>query len=144
MNIADKIAADMRALPKAARKEIRPRLRRAGDIMAADTRSRANWSTRIPGTVKVRTSFRLDREGVEVTVGGNAAPHARAYEGITGKAEFRHPVHANPKKPRTEWTWVAEPTRPFLIPAAQAIEGPTTAMVEAALLAAAAALGFRE
>lgn len=144
-NPAEVIAEDMRALPEAARKELRPKLRAAGEAVAVNARSRASWSTRIPKTVRVRTSFRLDREGVDIIAGGKDAPHARPYEGITGKASFRHPVYADAKnKIRKQWKWVPEPTRPFLIPAAQELEGPTTEMVQAALLAAAASLGFKE
>lgn len=144
-NPAEVIAEDMRALPAAARKELRPKLRAAGDAVAENARGRAWWSVRVAKSVRVRTSFRLDREGVDIIAGGRDAPQARPYEGITGKASFRHPVYADAKnKIRKEWKWVAEPTRPFLIPAAQELEGPTTAMVQAALLAAATSLGFKE
>ncbi len=145
MNPAEQIAADMRALPQKARNAVRPKLRAAGEAMAADARVRANWSKRIPQTIRVQVSFREDREGITVLAGGKAAPHARAYEGITGKPFFRHPVFADAEhKTRRGWTWVPQATRPFLLPAAQAIEGSTTAAVQTALSEVAASLGFKE
>lgn len=145
MNIAEQIAADMRKIPAEARKELRPALRAAGEAVASDARRRANWSERIPGTIKVQASFREDREGVTVTAGGKVAPHARPYEGVTGKPTFRHPVHADAQhKTRKAWTWVTETTRPFLLPAGQAGEGPTTTALLSALNQAALSLGFRE
>lgn len=142
---ADVIAQDMRRLPNEARRTLRPAMRAGAESMAADARSRAAWSTRIPPTIKVRTSFRVGREGVDLVAGGSAAPHARPYEGLSagGSGEFRHPVFADSQNfTRRAWTWVTSPTRPFLIPAAEAGEQETTRNMIAALDAAAAAVGF--
>jgi len=144
-NPADVIAQDMRRLPREARRTLRPALRAGAEGMAADARTRAGWSTRIPPTIKVRTSFRSDREGVEIVAGGSAAPHARPYEGLSAGSsdKFRHPVFADATNfTRRAWTWVSSPTRPFLIPAAEAGEQETTQNMTAALEAAAAAVGF--
>lgn len=142
---ADQIAADMRALPEATRKPLRAKLRAAGEAMVNDAKARASWSTRIPDTVRLEISFRADREGVRIVAGGRNAPHARAYEGITTGKTYRHPVYADSAHfTRKGWTWVTAPTRPFLLPAAEAIEGPTTRAVEEALSEAAVTIGFRE
>lgn len=137
------IATDMRALPEESRKAIRPRLREAGQMVANDARSRASWSSRIPGTVRMTTSFRLDREGVTVIAGNSATPHARPYEDVAGKGKFRHPVFADTKNfTRKGWTWVTQVSRPFLFPAAKANEAAATAAIRSALDDAAKALGF--
>jgi hypothetical protein len=130
------IARDMRRLEPETRKAVRPRLRRAGQAIAGEAQRNASWSSRIPGTVRVVTSFRANREGVTVRAGGNAAPHARPYEGITARGDsFRHPVYGN------DW-WVASPTRPFLLPAVQAKQAEADTEVRATLDDAATKLGF--
>lgn len=143
MSVPARIAADMRALTAATRKAVRPRLRAAGKLVVDAARSKASWSTRIPGTVRMSTSFRENREGVTITAGGKAAPHARPYEGFSGYASFRHPVFADrARKTSKGWTWVTQVTRPFLFPAARQTEEQTTAMVLSALDDAAHEIGF--
>lgn len=131
------IARDMRQLPDETRKAVRPKLRAGGEIVAVDARGRADWSSRIPGTVRVRTSFRDDRENVKVLAGGASAPHARPYEGIgTSGDTFRHPVYGDRE------VWVAQEKRPFIFPAAEAKGEEVTGLVRAALDEAAASIGF--
>jgi hypothetical protein len=144
-NPADVIREDMARLPNEARRKLRPALRASGEDMAADARTRAGWSSRIPATIKVRSSFRADREGVEIVAGGPSAPHARPYEGLSSgsSGKFRHPVYADAANlTRKGWTWVDQATRPFLMPAAEAGVEKATQNLTAALDAAAAALGF--
>lgn len=130
------IARDMRALPEETRKAVRPRLRKAGQIVQSRAQHNASWSSRIPATIKVVTSFRKNREGVTVRAGSPSAPHARPFEGLSSRGDtFRHPVYGN------DW-WVAQPTRPFLFTAAEASQAEVTAEVRAALDDAAASLGF--
>lgn len=136
------IEADMRALPFEARKAARPKLRKAGENIVGTARILAGWSTRIPPTIRVRTSFRVDREGVTIIAGGPKAPHARPYEGTGGKPSFKHPVHANPNQSRNEWHWVDQATRPFLLPAARMNSAATTALMVEALGEAAREIGF--
>ena len=144
-NPADVIRQDMLRLPYEARRTLRPALRASGDEIAADARTRAGWSTRIPATIKVRSSFRANREGVELVAGGPNAPHARPYEGLSAGqfGKFRHPVFADAENfARNGWTWVESPTRPFLFPAATAGEEKATQKVITALDVAAKAIGF--
>lgn len=137
------IATDMRALPEESRKAIRPRLREAGRMVADDAKARSSWSSRIPSTVRMTTSFRQDREGVTVTAGNSATPHARPYEDVAGKGKFRHPVFPDTKnRTRRGWRWVTQTSRPFLFPAAEANEAAATAAIRSALDDAAQALGF--
>lgn len=143
MSIPDRIAADMRALPEATRKAVRPRIRAAGGLVVNQAKINAAWSTRIPSTVRMRTSFRAGREGVTIIAGDKSTPHARPFEGFSGYAQFRHPVFADrARKTSKGWTWVTQTTRPFLFPAAEQTESETTAMVFAALDDAGKEIGF--
>lgn len=131
------IARDMRKLTPETQKAVRPRLRQGGEIIASEARSLSDWSSRIPGTVRVRTSFREDREKVSVIAGGSGAPHARPYEGIATQGDtFRHPVYGNRE------VWVSQDKRPFIFPAAEAKGEEVTGLVRAALDDAAASIGF--
>lgn len=129
------VAEDMRALPRELRKEMRPKLRKAGEVVVRDARARARWSTRIPGTIRIRTSFRVHRESVEVIAGGKRAPHARPYEGLS-RDPFRHPLFGNRE------AWVSQPARPFLLPAAKAKRGEVDAAIKEAFDAAPKGIGF--
>lgn len=130
------IARDMRNLTPETQKAVRPKLLAAGRLVAEDAKGRASWSSRIPGTVRVRTSFRENRENVKVLAGGSATPHARPYEGLSVRgAVFRHPVYGRD-------VWVAQETRPFLFPAAEANQVQAADLISSALSDAAIALGF--
>lgn len=128
------IAEDMRRLPKEARRAARPKLRAAGGLIADGAKANASWSDRIPATVRVSTSFRVDREGVTVIAGGANAPHARPFEGSRVNP-FRHPVRGGP-------AWVDQAARPFLIPAGRSGAMASEPMMHEALAEAAAAIGF--
>ena len=103
-------------------------------IIAEDAKGRAEWSTRIPGTVKASTSQGLT---AHVYAGGKDAPHAKPYEHAGRAGNFRHPVHGSPTKTRDQWTWVSEPARPFLHPAAFVRLPETVKAIGAAVVAAA-------
>jgi hypothetical protein len=105
------LADSLRDLPEKLRPRVRPMLRSAGEQVARDARRNASWSTRIPGSIAVRVSFTGRRPGVLIVARKAIAPHARAYEGITGRATLRHPVFGDRE------VWVAQPVRPFLAPA---------------------------
>lgn len=93
-------------------KTFRAALRQGGELVANDVReSTARWSTRIPQTVRTRTS------GIRVSViaGGARAPHAAAYEHRGEPGDVRHPVFGN----RQVWTSKNTPARPSLRPSAE-------------------------
>ena len=134
---AVQIARDLRALPEETRKAVRPLLRQGGEIVAQEARGLSAWSSRIPATVRVRTSFRENREGVKVVAGGPAAPHARPYEGLSSRGgTFRHPLFGNYD------VWVSQETRPFIFPAAEAKSEEVNGLIRAALDDAAEGIGF--
>lgn len=101
------LARDVRRVSPALAKEFLKDLGRSGEIVAQKARSNASFSTRIPGTVKVR------RRGVSVRVqaGGDKAPHAAAFEHGGKTGQFRHPVFGDRN------TWASQPAHPFLRPA---------------------------
>jgi hypothetical protein len=136
-NFAVVIARDMRNLTPETRKAVRPKLRQAGQLVANDAKQRASWSSRIPSSIRVRTSFRENRENVKVLAGDSNSPHARPYEGLGVRgATFRHPVYGNRDN------WVSQETRPFLFPAAEANQVAAADLISSALTDAAIAIGF--
>ena len=106
-------------VPNDIKKNMRPGLREAGKVVALDAKGRAEWSTRIPRAISVRTSFSGKRAGVTVRVARSKAPHARAYEHGGEPGTFRHPVFPSGAD-RRKWNWTAQAARPFLAPALQA------------------------
>ncbi len=91
-------------------KEFNAGLRAGGELVAQQAKSNASFSSRIPGSIKVR------RAGVKVTVsaGGASAPEAAPLEHGGQPGTFRHPVFGNRE------VWVNQPARPFLMPAVEA------------------------
>jgi hypothetical protein len=87
--------------------ELRESLRGAGTIAAEAVKANSSWSTRIPGSVKVRVSSAT----VSVIAGGKAAPDAEPYENSGKEGNFRHPV------PPGRSVWVNQKARPFFKPA---------------------------
>jgi hypothetical protein len=104
-----------------AHKQLRRRLRKAGEIVAVAARELASeHSEKIPPTVKVRTAGAT----VAVIAGGKDAAIAPLFElGNTGgsksaaaarRDKFRHPVYGNRQ------VWVDQDMHPFIAPAAAA------------------------
>lgn len=98
---------------------LRVALREAGNIVADDARARSSWSTRIPGSIRVRATA----ASVSVIAGGHAAPNAAPLEHRGMPGTFRHPVFGH------EATWATQQARPFLAPALSANIERTTVMV---------------
>lgn len=141
--MSDDPAAEIRALrkdigkiPAELRKALRPALKAAAEPIAADARGRASWSTRIPRAITVGVRFARD-PGVFIRVRRGAAPHGRAYEGITGAVLFEHPVFGHRDRE------VAEVTRPYLDPAVTAATGDVLNTVAATVDKVAREQGFR-
>jgi hypothetical protein len=122
--------------PEDLRKGLRVGMKEIGQPLLADARRRASWSTRIPRALRLATSFTKKQAGLSIVANRKIAPHARAYEGITGTAEFRHPVFNDRQ------TWVTQSTRPFVVPAADLHGRRTVVMVNNAVDAAAQAAGY--
>lgn len=139
----DHLIVDLGEIPKHLRRELRPALRRAAGPILQDARRRASWSTRIPGAIRITTSFSGRRPGVRLVVDSRKAPHARPYEmGSKRSRNLRHPVFADPDEDREDWTWVNEPRRPFFFPSVNDGKPGVVAESNAAVLAAVRARGF--
>ena len=122
-----KFARGLKEIDPVLKRELRTDLKAAGEIVAADARSNADWSTRIPGSIKVSVSGNT----IKVVANKKKAPHAKAYEHEGKDGTFRHPVFGD----RTNW--VSEPARVFL---AKALIANKQAAVEAARVAVRKAL----
>lgn len=85
------------------------RLREAAQIVADDAKRRsAMWSRRVPLSVRLQGGAR----SVTIVAGGRAAPQAYTMEGTNTGRPIAHPVYGH--GPRSDWTWVKQPPRPFL------------------------------
>jgi hypothetical protein len=101
---------DFQDVPAKLRPAIRREVAAAGKGFTDAVKADASWSSRIPGAVKIKTSFAQRGAGVRVFVDSKAAPHARPYEGLApggNRNAFRHPVYGNRE------VWVTQATRPF-------------------------------
>jgi hypothetical protein len=113
----DSVRSAIRGLGRATpelKRQLRPRLRSAGESIRQDMRARASYSTRIPGAIGMRTSFSAKGGGVSFRVSVKKAPHSRVMErgNLKGRhGTFRHPVFGDRQ------TWVSQPTRPYFYPA---------------------------
>jgi hypothetical protein len=138
-----KLAADLGKIPKDVQKELRPQMRGAARPIVADMRRRASWSKRIPRAVSVSTSFTSRRGGVFIRVSARKAPHARFWENQGRLGTTRHPVFPDSSKPRREWRWAPERSRPFALPSARAGHDDALTAVATAVDNAARKHGFR-
>jgi len=98
-------------MPPAMMRQLRKTFVAAGQPMLRDAQSRASWSSRIPGAIRVSSTVTSERLGVQLRVSAKAAPHGRPYEGLGEGAEFRHPVFGRFDR------GVSQATRPFVLPA---------------------------
>lgn len=108
------LIAELGKIPQELRTALRPELKGVADVIVADARGRASWSTRIPGAITTSVRFGARDPGVTIRVRDSKAPHGRAFEGITGASDFVHPVFGHRDRE------VAQSTRPYLEPAALA------------------------
>lgn len=105
---------DLGKIPKELKAELRPGLRKAGEVVRDEARRNAAWSRRIPAATRVSVGFTARNPGVAVQVNRNRAPHARPFEHGGEPGFFRHKVFGH------EDRWVAQRARPFLAKAAEA------------------------
>lgn len=115
------LIGELGAMSPAARAELRRGFRQAGAKALARAKANASWSSRIPAAISVRPMTGARSAGVFLRVNRERAPHARAYESLgTGARVFRHPVFADGEVGRNGWRWVAQESRPFIVPAVNA------------------------
>lgn len=139
---------DLNAMGPKQRKRLRADFLRISQAAASDAKSRAGaWSRKIPSAISNRAMIDMGRGrvGAEVRV-SKRVPYARAYEGISQQGSvghFRHPVYPNPDKPRTQWTWRDQKTRPYLWPAVRGRQADMRRAVEKTVEDVARECGFR-
>lgn len=104
------LARDLKAADKATGPALRRRLKTVAELVAADARSRASFSTRIPGSIRARSGLNQ----ASIRAGGPSAPNAAPLENKGKGGTFRHPVFGHRQ------VWVNQQARPFLRPALQA------------------------
>lgn len=111
------LTRELGKVPIELRRRLRPALRDSAADIVSDMKSRASYSSRIPGAIRLSVSFAKRRGGVHIRVNSKRAPHARVLErGNDGSRSttFRHPVFGDKE------VWVSQPTQPFFFPAIQA------------------------
>jgi hypothetical protein len=133
-----KLARDLHRMGPAGRRRLKKAFTDAGAPLQADARSRASWSSRIPGAISVRPLMSDVRGmvGVQLRVSAANAPHARPYEGMGQGGTFRHPVYGHD-------VWVPQATRPYAFPAVKATADKILPAIGDAYEAAARECGFR-
>lgn len=116
-------------------KEIQPTIRKtvqeAAQVTTDEMKSRASWSSRIPGAISTKVSFAQRGAGITIRVNRRAAPHARPFEGLqagASRGQFRHPVFGHRDR------WVSQATRPFFRPAIEATRAEFVSRLETALI----------
>lgn len=106
------LAKSLRDVPQRFKREARRALTQAGQRTLQQAMMNAAFSSRIPGSLSLKVSFRSTRPGVIIRASLDKAPHARVLEGITATGGyFKHPVYGNKR------VWVEQKTRPYLAPA---------------------------
>lgn len=99
---------NMGKIPKDLKVELRPGLRKAGEVVRDEARRNAAWSKRIPAATRVSVGFSKRNPGVAIQVNKKRAPHARPFEHGGALGTFRHPVFGHRDR------WVSQRARPFL------------------------------
>jgi hypothetical protein len=93
--------------PADLRKEMRPMLKGIGQRSLARARQNAQWSSRIPSSLRVAVSFTKRSAGVTLVSNRLKAPHGRAYAN-QGRAGFFRAPTGSPPDP-----WVRHAARPW-------------------------------
>jgi len=130
-----RLASDLARVPDELRPELRAAMRGVGQKVRDQAAANASWSSQIPAALQLRTGFEGRRAGVTVIASTGRARHARVYEGMV-RDPFRHPVFGD------RGTWVSQPARPYLLPAAEQGREDAAAGVVAALDTVLARRGF--
>lgn len=109
-----KCADDFRRAEPALAMKLRSNLKAVGELVAADARQRAGFSSRIPSRIRTRGSRSGGIRIYVLPIAGKHKGEERAYEHKGRAGQFRHPVFGNKQN------WVGQQARPFLRPALEA------------------------
>jgi HK97 gp10 family phage protein len=134
-----KLINDLRKIGDGVGRNLGKEFKKAAEPVAAQARSNASWSSRIPAAISVGVSSSRRFPGAQIKVAKGPAPHARLYEFGSGRRSksFRHPVYGNRE------VWVEQATRPFIRPAIRAKGNEFIKACDRAVDETARAHGFR-
>jgi hypothetical protein len=140
-----KLARDLKELEggKKLQAALRRNLKAAAEPAAAQVRSNASWSSRIPGAVGVKARFTSRSPGVSIFVSRTKAPHARPIENDGKSGTFQHPVFARTKRGGRRYVTATQPARPFFFNQTERHMPKIEAAVLDAMDEAARSAGFR-
>lgn len=102
------------ASDKTAGRNLLRRVREAGKVTRDAIAAEASFSSRIPGSLRVRATYAARGAVVRVEAQRKKAPHAAAINNRGRPGWFRHPVYGRPDRTRKEWTWVKQQGVPFM------------------------------
>lgn len=114
-----KLVYDFAKMSKENKSYLRKNMKKIATPTLHKIQGSASWSTRIPGSTKIKTGFTARFTGVRIETDKNVSPHARPYEHAGEPGMVRHPVWADESKDRKLWTWVSQPARPYMLPSAR-------------------------
>lgn len=133
----ERLVDDLGKLDKDLKRELRPAIREAAKEPLAKARANASWSSRISGATKIGTRLAGKHPGVRLETNRKKAPHARVWEGITGRQEARWPVFGNRD------VWVTRNLRSYLSPAVEDSADDVADAIDDAVVDVARRYGFR-
>lgn len=105
------VLRDIRGVKGATSRNMAKEMKGAGKKILADARSRASWSSRIPGALAIHVTRNRGAQGIDVVGKTSKAPHLRLYEFGRGGKSFRAPLYGDREH------WYSHSTRPFIVPA---------------------------
>jgi len=132
-----KLVNDLRKIGDGVGRNLGKQFKKAAGPVAAQAKSNASWSSRIPDAITVGVSSSRRYPGAQIKVSKEKAPHARLFEWPGRGGSFRHPVYGNRE------VWVSQQGRPFIRPAVRAKGGEFIKACDRAVDETARAHGFR-
>lgn len=139
-----KLYQDLKVAGDGLQIDLRRQIKKAGDGLVSAVKKEASWSSRIPGAVKVKTSFGAKNAGVTVYVDAGKAPEAAPLNNQGNSGTFRHPVFPDAAgQIRQQWTWVSQRAQPFFDGPIAREGNNTLALIQEVIDDFAARAGFR-
>lgn len=132
-----RLAKQLRQCSPAGAKAFRSGLREAGELVKQKAAANASYSSRIPGSLKVRAT---GRGNVNITAGGAAAPNGAPIEN-RGRGHVRHPIFG--RGDRSTWRWTEKNSHPSFLFAALLEMSPAALKVAGSAMERAVSIALR-
>jgi hypothetical protein len=110
--VSDALRKTDKAFANSVRRNLRKAIREEGELTLAAIKTKAAWSTRIPGATSIAVTLGVKTANARIRVDKKKAPHGRPFDRGTSTGKLRHPVFAR-SGDKSSWAWTTEPTRPF-------------------------------